>query len=238
MQSFPAVICGLMAEALFCQVGPTIRPEANGQLQEVEALHKARGTEEKSSAMPVTVGASLPWRSLASEAGDDSTVPVSNIAEHEPSAAARKVVERAERLSKKGRHEQAIAVYRRAVALDPGYYDAANALALELEAAGQNSEAQTVLRHLTQTAPQHVLAFVNLAALLRQEHRYPEMEAVARQAIKAHAYSLAANYLLGTALVVQGKWTNEAKIELQYAEVRYAEAGALLKKWPQKPTAN
>jgi len=237
MRSFPAVVCGnlLLIPALFSQVGPTIRPESNGQLQEVEALHRARAPLEQTEKIPAPESASVPWRSLASEEGDDPTVPAAALTDHQPAPAARKLVQNAERFSKKGHHEQAIAAFRRALALDPEYYEAENDLALELEAAGQPGEAEQTLRDLSQTAPGHVLAVANLALLLRQERRYPEMEAVARQALKRHQYSLIANYLHGAALVDQGKWTNEAKIELQYAEVRYAEAKALLDKWPPRP---
>ena len=77
MRSFPAVVCGdlLLIPALFSQVGPTIRPESNGQLQEVEALHRARAPLEQTEKIPAPESASVPWRSLASEEGDDPTVP-------------------------------------------------------------------------------------------------------------------------------------------------------------------
>jgi tetratricopeptide (TPR) repeat protein len=182
--------------------------------------------------------ASKPSRSLSSEEADDPTIAGSNVPKHDPLPAARKAAEKAEHLSKKGRHEEAIALLRQALVSDPQYYEAANNLALELEAAGKADEAETLLRSLTKSAPEHVLAFSNLGTLLCQQHRYAEAEAVARQALERHKYSFKSNFLLGAALVDQGRWTDEAKIKLEYAQVKYAEAKALLDKWPVKAAAN
>jgi tetratricopeptide (TPR) repeat protein len=174
---------------------------------------------------------SVPWRSLSSEEADDPTVGA-DVSAHDPPKAARKAAGKAEHLSRKGRHEEAIAEFRAALDIDPQHYEAENNLALELEAAGQSEEADKTLRHLMDSAPEHILAFTNLATLLCQQHRYAEAEAVARQGLKRHRFSFKSNYLLGAALVDEGKWTDEAREKLQYAEVKYSEAKALLEKWP------
>jgi len=56
---------------------------------------------------------------------------------------------------------------------------------------------------------------------------------VVRQAVKLHAYSFKANYTLGLVLVDQGKWNEEAKAKLEYAQLRYPDAKTLLAKWPK-----
>ena len=83
-----------------------------------------------------------------------------------------------------------------------------------------------------ESVPEHILAFTNLATLLCQQHRYAEAEAVARQGLKRHRFSFKSNYLLGGALVDEGKWTDEAREKPQYAEVKYAVEKVLLEKWP------
>jgi tetratricopeptide (TPR) repeat protein len=181
--------------------------------------------------------ASAPWRSLSAEEGDDPTLGA-EIAAHEPPKAARKTAEKAEHLSKKGHHEEAILEFRAALEIDPQYYEAENNLALELEAVGKAEEAEKTLRHLMDSAPEHILAFTNLATLLCQQHRYADAEAVARQGLKRHRFSFKSNYLLGAALVDEGKWTDEAREKLQYAEVKYPEAKALLEKWPASAAHN
>ena len=152
---------------------------------------------------------------------------------HEPLRAARKAAEKAERLAKKKQHEEAIAEYREAVALDPLYFEAWNDLALELQTSGKTEEAEQVFRRLVQSNPEHVVVFTNLATLLSSQKRYAEAEAVARQAMKLHSYSFSANLVLGTLLVNEGKFSDEAKTKLQYAQVRYPEAKKLLERWPE-----
>src|SRR5579862_151121 len=75
-------------------------------------------------------------RSLSFEESDDPTVAAHAAPPHEPPAAARKAAQKGEHLAKKNRHEEAVEMYREAVAADPQYYEGWNNLALELEAAG------------------------------------------------------------------------------------------------------
>jgi tetratricopeptide (TPR) repeat protein len=168
------------------------------------------------------------------EEADDPTWDTHPVPQHKPLRAARKAAEKAEHLAKKKRHDEAIAGLREAVAIDPLYFEAWNNLALELRAAGQTEEAERVLRRLMHSNPEHVLVFTNLASLLYGQHRYAEAEAVARQAMKLHSFSFKANLVLGTILVQEGKWTDDARDKLQYAEVKYPEAKKLLERWPSK----
>lgn len=179
-----------------------------------------------------------PSRLLTFEEADDPTVAANPVSPHEPLRAARKAAEKAERLAKKKRLLEAIAKYRAAVALDPLYFQAWNNLALELSAAGQTTEAERILRRLTQTNPEHVVAFTNLAAILSGQHRYAEAEDAARQAMKLHSYSFSANFILGTVLINEGKWSGEAKTKLEFAQVKYPQAKHLLEHWPVRPADN
>jgi tetratricopeptide (TPR) repeat protein len=177
-------------------------------------------------------------RSLSFEEADDPTVARMAVHPHQPSRAARKAAQNGESLARKHQHLAAAEQYRKALALDPLYYEAANNLALELQAAGHREEAEAVFKHLTETAPEHVLAFTNLAAFFCSERRYAEAEAVIRQAMKFHPYSFKANLTLGTVLIDEGKWTGEAKSTLEYAQVRYPEAKRILEKWPAESRSN
>jgi tetratricopeptide (TPR) repeat protein len=177
-------------------------------------------------------------RSLTFEEADDPTIVARPVPPHEPLAAARKAAQKGERLSKKNRHDDAVQAYREAVAKDPHYFEAWNNLALELEAAGKKDEAEATLRRLTQMEPEHVLGFTNLATLLCDQKRYAEAEAAVRLGLKLHNYSFKANYMLGRVLIDENRWTDEARAKLEYAQVKYPEAKALLDKWPRKPSAN
>jgi len=173
-----------------------------------------------------------PGRPLTFEEADDPTVAAHPLPPHVPPAAARKAARKAEHLAKKKHHVEAIAKYREAVADDPQYFEAWNNLALELNTIGKTDEAIAALRHAVQYAPQHVVGFANLAELLCQQKRYAEAETVARQAMKLHKHSFDANFTLGIILVDEGKFTWEAKGDLEYAEVRYPRAKSLLASWP------
>lgn len=174
-------------------------------------------------------------RALTFEEGDDPTVGAHSVAMHEPPPAARKAAEKADRLAKQKRRSRAIAKYRAAVAIDPLYFQAWNNLALELEGAGQTREAGQILRRLVESNPEHVVAFTNLANLLSDQHRYAEAEAVARQAMKLHTHSYSANYVLGTVLINEDKWSDEARASLEYAQLKYPMAKAMVDRWPKSP---
>jgi tetratricopeptide (TPR) repeat protein len=200
--------------------------------------HELNSSIAKGQQQPaISEAASTPWRSLSSEDGDDPTVGTP-ISRHDPPPKARKVAAKAERLAKKGRHEDAIKEYKAALKMDPQYYEAENNMALEQEAAEETKKAEKTLRHLMKSSPDHILAFTNLAALLCQEHRYREAEAVVRHGLKRHPRSFKANFLLGTILVDEGNWTPEARAKLEYAQTRYTEAKTLLEKWPPQATSN
>jgi len=77
---------------------------------------------------------------------------------HKPLPAARKAAEKAAHLAKKKRHADAAAMYRRAVADDPLYFEAWNNLALEQDAAGQRDEAIKTLRYITKGASGYLVA--------------------------------------------------------------------------------
>ena len=196
-----------------------ISPETTRTLSEVSEMGRST---IKPDALP---------RSLTFEESDDPTVAAHSVATHQPLRAARKAAEKAEHLANRKQHSEAAAQYRIAVALDPIYFEAWNNLALELQDAGRMDEAEQVFRRLMQSNPEHVLVFTNLAALLGGQKRYAEAEVVARDAMKLHSYSFKANFVMGTLLVSRGKWSDEAKTKLQYAQVRYPEAKTLLEHW-------
>lgn len=165
------------------------------------------------------------------ETEDDPTLSADAYG-HVPVIAARKAMERAERLSRKERHNEAIKELRRALAIDPQYYRAENDLAVELETTGDVEAAIATLERLTESAPDRALAFNTLAQIFWNLRRYSDMERVAGQAIKDHPFSFRANFLWGNALAQQGRWSPEAKHALSYAALKYPEAKTLLDQWP------
>ncbi len=163
---------------------------------------------------------------------DDDPTLAADTFQHQAPPAARKIAMRAEHDAKKRQHERAIAEFQRALQIDPQYYEAENNLALEYFSIGRSDLAIEKLKQLTKSDPTHVLAFDNLAVILCRLQRFSEAEQVATQAYKMHPFSYKANYVYGSALVNQGKWTADAKQSLRYASERHPEAKQLLAKWP------
>ncbi len=227
---FTAIGCLLTAPALFSQAATQAQVRSGINTMRTRQLHSLSDPAEPAGKQ----AGNVPWKSLSSEQGDDPTLSAAT-PPHEASKPARKAAAKAEHLSKKGDHEAAILGFREALTLDPQYYEAENNLALELELVGKNQEAENTLRQLAQKSPEHILASANLASLLCREHRYSEAETVAREALAKHRYSFKASFLLGTALVDEGHWTDEAKLALQYAQVKYPEVASVLDRWPSRP---
>lgn len=168
---------------------------------------------------------------------DDPTLAADTFTD-DPPPAARKSAQRAERFSKKQEHDKAIQQYRQALKIYPSYYEAENNLALEYFSDGDYTLAIDSLRQLTKTDSSRVLAYDNWAIILCRLHRYSEAEFIAYQAVKMHPFSYKANYVYGSSLVNQGKWTPEAKQSLRYASERHPEAKALLEKWPNSTNSS
>ncbi len=226
---FAVMMYGAFLPVLFAQAATRAQVESGAdtiRTRQLGSIGDASQQTDKGES------ASVPWRSLSSEEGDDPTTGAVAIPAHDVPKAARKAAGKAEHLSKKSHHEEAITEFRAALDIDPKYYEAENNLALELEAVGKAEDAERTFRHLMESAPEHTLAFTNLATLLCEHHRYTEAEAVVREGLKRHRFSFKSNYLLGAALVDEGNWTDEARGKLQYALVKYPEAKQLLEKWP------
>lgn len=163
---------------------------------------------------------------------DDDPTRGANMPAHTPPAAARKLAEKGQKLSAKAKHSEAIEAFQKALELDPGYFEAANDLALEFESAGDVDKAIATLKELTHSTPDYVVGFTNLAAMLCNRREYRDAELAARRAVALHPYSFKANLVLGIALVGQNRWSEEAKRDLEYASLKHPTAKELLEKWP------
>jgi tetratricopeptide (TPR) repeat protein len=144
---------------------------------------------------------------------------------------AQKLFERAEKLSRKRHHVEAIGLLQQVLQSRPNYSDVRNNLALEFVALGDTSRAIEELRRIIGDDPSSILAYENLGVILCNAHRYQEAEIIARQNADVAPASLKANLILGVALAGQGKWGPEARSNLEQAGGRYPVARMVLKKW-------
>ncbi len=76
-----------------------------------------------------------------------------------------------------GNLDEAIAVYRDALALDPGFADAWNGLAMALSQRGDHAEAIEAGKRLCELTPDDILAHTSLSRFYQAAGMVPEAEA-------------------------------------------------------------
>lgn len=81
-----------------------------------------------------------------------------------------------------GKLDEAIAVYRRAIAEDQGYGDAWHGLSMALAEKGMLDEAIEAGKRLVDLDPDDALAYTNLSRFFQQKGDVPEAEAWAAKA--------------------------------------------------------
>jgi tetratricopeptide (TPR) repeat protein len=103
------------------------------------------------------------------------------------------------------RPAEAEAVFRKAIALRPGYADAHYNLGVALLGQKMDAEAEAAYRRAIALRPDYAQAFNNLGLALRGQRKLKEAEAAFRRAIALKPENALAHNNLGTALFDQGK---------------------------------
>ena len=85
-------------------------------------------------------------------------------------------------LYSEGKHEEAIAAYRRAIEADPNYTDALHGLARIYQDQNRLDEAIAISQQLAQLDPDDVLPHTSLSILYQKKGMIPEAEAEANKA--------------------------------------------------------
>src|SRR5436309_2648104 len=75
-----------------------------------------------------------------------------------------------------GKHEDAIAEYREAIALDPTFLDAMHGLARACQDLGRLDEAIEISHRITELDPDDILAHTSLSILYQKKGMVPEAE--------------------------------------------------------------
>jgi len=81
-----------------------------------------------------------------------------------------------------GRHEEAIAEYRKSVDADPSFTEAMHGLSRAYQEAGRLDEAIDISRRISEVDPDDVLAYTSLSILYQRKGMVPEAEAEANKA--------------------------------------------------------
>jgi tetratricopeptide (TPR) repeat protein len=113
-----------------------------------------------------------------------------------------------------GEYEDALKIYRQALAGDPANPEALNSLGATLCKVGRYFEAEQVFRDALSRAPDYVEANYNLGSVLRWAGNMEEAELWFRRALKANPTHLAARSGLGLTLTHLGR-TRDAKARFE-----------------------
>jgi len=136
---------------------------------------------------------------------------------HKVPVGARKAYDKAEQSEMKGDHQQALALFREAVALDPEFADAFNELGAVEVGTGDLDQAIEHFQKAIDVAPDHRLALANLSIALAKAERYGEAAVVARQALRFMPTSGTIHYVLGTSLLFASGDSDEVLDNLEKA---------------------
>ncbi len=109
-------------------------------------------------------------------------------------------------LRRQGLHDEAVAAYRRAVALDPQSAEAQAALGDLFELSGDDKDAAQCFHRAAETDPDSESGRLNLARGLMLEQDFAQAEIRLRDALTRHPHSDALTKFLGDVLVRQGRF--------------------------------
>jgi cytochrome c-type biogenesis protein CcmH/NrfG len=159
---------------------------------------------------PVTLR--LPERKQ--ETAKAETISIQRLA-HQVPKAARKEFERAAKAARKNQADQCIAHLRKAVELDPEYFEAHVNLGVRLIRSGNAAGALTAFEQALRLDETHSILYSNTSTALLMLKRAGEAERAARRAVELDPLNARARYMLGVSLLEQNKQIAEAVSTLQ-----------------------
>ena len=147
---------------------------------------------------------------------------------HKPSKAAVEAFNRGVQAWDKGQSDDALQNLDEAVRLDPDFLEARMNLGIVHAKIGQAKEALAQYEQALVLEPNLAVLHSNKAAALVMLGRWEEAEQAARRAVQLDPKSIDANYMLGIAMMMQGKITSETAARLAIAVKKHPRARAFL----------
>jgi tetratricopeptide (TPR) repeat protein len=147
---------------------------------------------------------------------------------HKRSKAAVQAFSRGVRAWDKGQYNEALHLFSEAVRLDPGYTQARVNLGAVYAKTGLPEQALNQYEQALMLEPNVPVLHSNKAAALVMLSRWEEAEQSARRALQLDPESIDGHYMLGIALMKQGKITPETAAHLAIAAKKHPRARAYL----------
>ena len=145
-----------------------------------------------------------------------------------PPAKVVKRVKKAQRLSNKDRHKEAIVLLKEALAGSPDYLVALNMLGVEYDQTGAFDLAAGEFEKMTRVDPACAVGYTNLGVEYCKARRFPDAEMLARRALVAEPTYDRAHFLLAMSLLMRRQRVAEARIHLNEAARTMPEANQVL----------
>jgi Flp pilus assembly protein TadD len=154
-------------------------------------------------------------------------VTLHDLSHHVPAAAA-KAYDRAVKETEKGKDNDAIPYFNKAIATDPEYCSALNDLGAAYFRLGKWDPAVEQFTKAIAVDPHAAMPRMNLATAYIRQGLFADAERTARYAITLDRVGSYGRVLLGAALVLQGRFTEEAERSLSNASGEYVVAKLFL----------
>ena len=225
---------------LLLSFGMALAQDTIATIQEAReaALSGLRGLTadvEGPSSMDRADGSAM-WSSLTRDSAQWPLVeghgPVGTVSakqlRHQPPRAARQAFEKAAKLARNKKTQEAANELERAIALDAEFPQAHCDLGAAYTVLGRYPEAEVEFRRAIELIPESSVPHYNLALLLLDTGRYGEAETNVRRAIQLSPDTAKAHMLLGEMLVAASITRREGLSHLHYAARTIPEAQRML----------
>jgi tetratricopeptide (TPR) repeat protein len=222
MRIFAAIALGLMTEAHQAQ-GLQQPPSGTPAPGQIDTPHSRDVFDED---------ATCPGRDLACGSTILASPPRGGVSArtlaHQPPRAAVKAFNRAAQAWNKGQNDRALLYVGEAVRLDPDFVEARTDLGALYAKTGRPKEALDQYERALELEPNLALLHSNKAAALVMLSRWEEAEHAGRRAVQLDPGSIDGNYMLGIAMMKQGKITPETAAHLAIAVKKHPRARSFL----------
>ncbi len=157
----------------------------------------------------------------------DGTISVNRLSHKVPGKAAKEYA-KATDCRAKHKYEQALAHFQKALQIDPEFVEAANDAAASYADLNRTDEAQAAFERVIKIDPHYWNGYFNLSIMYIINGHYADAERSARRAADLNRTAIGNRLLLGMALVLQDKFTDEAVRNLTDSREQYPQAHLFL----------
>jgi tetratricopeptide (TPR) repeat protein len=178
---------------------------------------------------PIDVDGTVPDASTQTQdpVGPGGTISIKRLNHKVPGKAA-KEYEKGTHLRDKHKFEQALSHFQKALEIDPEFVEAANDIGATYADLKRVADAQAAFEKTIKIDPQYWSGYFNLAVMYMVRGEFADGERAARRATDLNRSNAGNRLILGMALVLENKFTDEAIGLLENTRDEYPQAHLFL----------